>query len=160
MPPKVLRNAIRSLVPALVVLGACSTAQKQAPHLFFSELSMEAQLDRDDLIVLDTVEGSSSTTSILGGLIQIIDGDKLKLFWIPFFTDKYTYLFSSQSIPIGLPLGVGPEDRAYYKALEKAPDADSVLQKSMDREDWGVPILYNSRTVTWRGKAVALRANE
>ena len=94
--------------------------------------------------------GTSSTTSVLLGLFQIIDGNKFKILYIPFFKDKYTHFG-------GVGYITGPDERAYYKALEKAADADLILAKSMDREDWGIPLLFTTKSVTWRGKALQIR---
>lgn len=150
----------------VVMLGACSSAQKTVPHLRVGGFGIRANLDRDDLVVLGSVEGSSTTTSILLGLVQVIDGEKLKILFIPFFKEKYTYF--SDSLLASLPLGgflsvfriTSTADRAYYKALEKAPDADLILLKSMDREGWGIPILFSTNSVTFRGKAVKLRSDQ
>ncbi len=145
------------------VMGAalmgCSSAQKQTPHMGYSGVSVEAQIGRDDLVVLDRVEGSSTSTSILLGLVQIIDGDKVKVLGIPFFTDKYTY-FQDRLPLVGAILGASALDRAYYKALEKHPAADVVLVKSYDLETNGIPLLFSGEVVTVRGKAVALRADQ
>ena len=148
------------LILATALLYGCTAAQKQIPHFGFGKMNIEARMDRGDLIVLRSVEGESSTTSVLAGLLQIIDGDKVKLFYIPFFKDKYTYF--SDSIFGGFPLLnqlrlVHAEDRAYYKALEKTPDADVVFYKSNDREGWGIPILFTTESVTWRGKALKVK---
>ncbi len=143
---------LTAFVLSAFAIGGCSTAQRTAPHLFFdADVGVRAALDRDDLIIMDSVEGSSSTTSILAGIIQVIDGDRFKFLWIPFFKEKYTY-FSDSSLPVRF---VSTEDRAYYKALEKVPNADAVLAKSMEREQWGFPLLFETRSVTWRGKALS-----
>lgn len=62
-------------------------------------ISMEARLDRIDLVVFDTVEASSSTTTVLCGLIPISDGDDLKLFRIPFFTASDDQLIAASTGP-------------------------------------------------------------
>lgn len=136
-------------------LMGCQSAQKTMPHIGIGNLNMEASLTRDDLVVLDAVEGQSSTKSFVGGMITIIDGDKLRLFGISFFKDKFTYFKEP-----GFFGWIGAEDRAYYKALEQTPDADIVLVKSMDREESGVPFFFSSTEVTFRGKAMKLKANQ
>lgn len=139
--------------------AACQSAQKTMPHIGMGSLNMDAELTRADLVVLDTVEGRSSTQRILFGAITIIDGSKLRLFGISFFTDKYTY-FQEPGF-LGMLFG-GPdaEDRAYYKALEQQPDADIVLVKSMDRERGGIPLIFSTSEVTFRGKAMKIKADK
>jgi len=154
----VVNNRLAVLFGGVVLsalLAGCQSAQKTIPHIGIGSLNMEASLTRDDLVVLDSVEGRSSIKSLLGGLVAIIDGEKLRLFGISFFKDKFTYfkepfLFS----------GVSAEDRAYYKALEQTPDADIVLVKSMDREESGVPFFFTTKDVTFRGKAMKLKPNQ
>ena len=156
------RALLLALCAALVASTfGCASAQKTAPHMGIGGLEIEADFDRSDLVVMDTVIGESSTTSILFGLIQIIDEDKVSILGLKTFTDKYTYFNSDPGFigSIARIFGAGPADRAYYKALEKAADADFVLVKSMDREDSGIPIFASTQTVTWRGKAMRLKAD-
>ena len=136
-------------VACVFFLTGCGTAQKQAPHMGFGNFEISTEMARGDVVILDRVEGSSSTATILG-FIQIIDDDKLKLFGIPFFKDKYTY-FGKKG------LWASTADRAYYKALEAAPEADAIFMKSMDHEDEGIPILLHTKTITWTGKAIKLK---
>ena len=150
-------------------LGGCSSAQKTIPHMGFGDVDVNIRLERDDVVVLDRVEGYSTTTTIFGGLIRIIDGRHLQLLGIKFFQDKYTYF---QGRPVSGTLGdiatiLGVEDlwaktvdRAYYKALEKHPEADAVFVKSMDHEDAGIPCLFATKTVRVKGKAVKLKADQ
>ncbi len=139
-------------------LVSCQTAQKTMPHIGMGSLNMEATLTRADLVVVDSVEGRSSSNSIFCGLITVIDGNKVRFLGISFFTDKFTY-FTERNIWNFLS-GPGPEDRAYYKALEKQGDADIVLVKSMDRQEGGIPFLFRTSEVTFRGKAMKLKADK
>ena len=143
------------IISCACILGGCGGAQKTVPHMGFSNLYIETQITRNDVVVLDRVEGSSTLTSILFGAINIIDGDKLQLLGIKFFKDKFTY-FKDSNAWIRSPECA---DRAYYKALEAAPEADAVFGKSMDNEEGGLPFLYRTQAVTFRGKAVKLKAD-
>jgi hypothetical protein len=146
-----MRKSILFAVLFCVVSLAGCDAQKAAPHMGFGTLDIKAEFSRDDLVVLDRVEGSSTTVNILLGVIQIVDDDKLRLFWIlPFFREQYAAGFYMTST----------EDRAYYKALEAAPEADSVFTKSMDSERSGVPLIFWVETATYRGKAIRLKADQ
>jgi len=149
------------LSSSFLLLGGCLSAQKTMPHLGVGSISIEGNLERKDLTVTKPVEGSSSMTSVLFGLVQVVDGNKLRILGIPFFRDKYTY-FSDAPTILGIPLrfGVSPEDRAYYKALESSADADFVLVKSMDRESSGFPILFSTKEVRFRGKAMKVKSDQ
>jgi hypothetical protein len=143
-----------SAVASLLFVGGCGSAQKTVPHMGFGTFDIKTELTREDVVVLDRVEGSSTTLSIVFGVIQIIDGDKLKLFWIPFFQEKCTYFQ-------GLPgLWAVTADRAYYKALEAAPESDFVFFKSMDHEYEGIPGIFHMKRVTFKGRAVKLKADQ
>ncbi len=153
-------NSTKPSVAILVVLsgfllGGCGSAQKTAPHMWFSNFNIRTEMSREDIVVLDRVEGTSTTESILLGAIQIIDGDKWKILGIPFFKEKYTYFSGGQT-----GLWATTADRAYYKALEAAPEADTVFLKSMDNEDEGIPLIWQTKTVTWKGKAIKLIADQ
>jgi hypothetical protein len=141
------------LIALTFLLVGCGSAQKMVPHMGFGALTIETQIGRDDIVVLDRVEGSSTLTSILFGTVQIIDGDKVQLLGIKFFKDKYTYWDQSQG------LFAQCVNRAYYKALEAAPDADAVFHKSLDHEDGGAPLLWETKAVTVKGKAVKLKSD-
>lgn len=100
--------------------------------------------------MLDTVVGTSTTDSILFGLIQVVDGNKLRLVGIPFYEEQYSF---STEYP-GLTAA-----RAYYKALSATPDADAVFYKNMDCKNSGIPLLLSRETVTFRGKAIKLKTD-
>jgi hypothetical protein len=148
----------KAIVGAIIGLsmwtGGCSTSQKASPHMGFGKVEVQAQLKREDLVVLDPVEGQSTNTTILFGLLNIVDGNKVEFLGIKFFEDKYTFLEDEDS------LWVRPENRAYYKALEKQADADAILNKSWDRSISGIPLLWETRSATVRGKAVKLKSDK
>lgn len=140
---------MKRLLTIVTLLSLCGCgSQRMSPHLGFGNLNIEAQLDREDVVILGTVEGESKTVSILLGLIQIIDDDKLRLFGIKFFKDKYVWGTLNPTA-----------SRAYYKALAAHPDADAVFQKSWEREESGTRLLYFEETVLFRGKAIALKSD-
>lgn len=145
---------------ATLLTTACGSIGKVAPH---SNLGVVANLERDDIEVIQTVEGESTRRSLLLGSIQIIDEDKYKIFWIPFFQDKGAgtlqgngSFLSALSKPF-TPVSV--LDRAYYDALAETPDADTVFYKSATQERRGVPLLFTSHRVTLRGKAAKIKAD-
>ncbi len=145
--------AVASVSMVLMTLG-CSSAQKQMPHMGIGGLGMDLRLEREDFVVLDTVEGSSTHLSVFFGLFQVIDEDNVRLFGISLFKDKYTYFKAP-----GWFSGPKAEDRAYYKALEKQPDADIVIAKSLDRDTWGIPKFFSKSSATFRGKALRIKAD-
>jgi hypothetical protein len=124
-----------------------------SPHMGFKGIEWQTTMNREDYVILNNVEGHSETLSILFGLVQIIDGKKLRLFWfIPFYEEK------TARIP-GSMLGYFPstESRAYYDALTKSPEADVILCKSINKSFQGVPLLLNVRCVTYSGKAIKIK---
>lgn len=150
-----LSRGVLMLALALAATG-CAGSQKVMPSMRFGSMGIETNFDRDDVVVLDTVTGTS-TTDRRFFFVSFVDGDKVRVFGIPFFKDKYT--FSEPGFPIIGNLFPGTADRAYYNALEKTPDADFVLVKSFDHESSGIPWLWERETVTFRGKAMKVRAD-
>ena len=127
-----------------------------SPHMGFKGIEWQSKMDRQDYVILNNVEGQSETLSILFGLVQIIDGEKVRLFWVIPFYEETTAL-----VP-GTFLGLFPttESRAYYDALTKSPDADVILCKSVKKTFQGVPLLVNIRSVTYSGKAIKIKADK
>lgn len=160
------RNKKRSLIQALLVTGlaiigiGCGSIGKSAPH---SQLGMVANLERDDIEIIRTVEGESTKKSILFGSIQVIDGEKYKVLWIPFFQDKGAGALQESPGLLGAILKpftpVSVIDRAYYDALAETPDADTVFYKTSTQERRGIPLLFTTESVTLRGKAAKIKAN-
>lgn len=142
--------AILAAVSTLVIAG-CET-KRTAPHMGFGGVQIETKLSRDDIVVLERVEGTSETESIAFGAIQVIDRDKMKILGIPLFNDRFTCLRENPCLP-------KTEDRAYYKALEGTPDADAVFYKTMKRETGGIPLIWEKEAVTFSGKAFTIKCD-
>jgi hypothetical protein len=142
-----------SMLTALCILSLFGCSVKKATPV--SEFTVKGEVDRNEMVVLDRVEGNSKTLFILFGLVQVIDDSKVKVFWIPFYEEKFAIadpgFFSS--------LFVTAEDRAYYNALAATPDADTVLPKSYSKEKSGVPMLFSTTTVKFTGKALKLKTD-
>ena len=51
-------------------------------------------------------------------------------------------------------------NRAYFNALAKTPDADNVLQKSVNVQTSGIPGLFETEKVTFEGKAVRIKTDK
>ena len=151
----VKNGSILGLLLLILFSYGCGSARKQVPHMVFSRMSMETKLGRDDVLITKAVEGTSTATTILG-VITFVDGDKLMLFGIPFFKDKFTY-FDTEGWHL---FGPSLIDRAYYKALEAAPDADYVFVKSHDHEREGFPLISSTETVYFKGKAVKIKSDQ
>ena len=114
------------VVAYMLIIGGCSS-QRGTPQMGFGNFDIETKLTRDNIVVMERVEGTSETDSILLGTIQVIDGDKVKILGIPFFTDKYACL---RPDPLSCSVAPRTQERAYYKALEASPQADAVFYKS------------------------------
>ena len=134
----------------------CMSTLTTSPHMGFNGMEWQPKMERSDYTVLDTVEGKSCLTSVLFGIVQVIDGDKWKILWIPFYEEKYALVINS--FPYNL--FVSMEDRAYYDALAKTPDADVVFVKSYTNTDAGVPLIWTSKTASVRGKAIKLKTDK
>ena len=134
----------------------CSFVYKGSPHMGYNGNKWQPSLEREDYVILDAVEGVSDTTSIFFGLIKIIEGNKIRLLWFfPFYEEKYS--FSAQD---PLALFSQTKQRAYYNALEKAPEADVILEKSVTVERKTIiPLLYRTKRVTYKGRAIKLKAD-
>ena len=144
------KNLFLCMCSALILTGGgCN--EKMVPHMGFGNFGIETDLSRGDIVVLDRVQGSSTTESICLGAVQIVDGDNLRILGIPFFKEKYSSLFNK-----GIWMN-STERRAYYKALEAAPDADAVFYKSMDYEFSGIPLIWWTETATYTGKGIKLK---
>ncbi len=152
------------VIIASFFLTGCSTVMKATPAsgIFVDVGSM----DRNDYVVLDRVEGTSSTKTILFGLVRIIDNDpnKLIILGIPLFEEKYAFQTPPKGIMAIWPFTIlqppATADHAYYKALAKTPDADSVLNKAYYKESKGIPFLFEIETVTFTGKAIKLKTDK
>jgi hypothetical protein len=141
-------------VYCLSLCAGCSSISKSAPVT--ASIIDVGSMKRTDYEVLDKVTGESESTFILCGLIQINDGN-LKLFGIPFYTEKISIYSAFQS---GYLSDSTPIYRAYYNALAKTPDADTVLQKSLNFETSGVPCIYSTEKVRIDGKAVKIKTDK
>jgi len=142
------------VVVSIFLMGGCSN-QRTAPHMEFGDVSVETKLMRDDVVV---VEGTSETQSILSGAVQIIDGNKLKIGPIPFFTEEFTCLHDPQKE--FRPSGCVTLERAYYKALEATPEADVIFYKNWKQEIRGIPLLWETNKVTFSGKALTVKPDQ
>ena len=149
---------------ATAVIGCAQIAQK--PDLISGGMNVQGIVMRDDFQVSGDVEGTSSTQSYLLGALKIIDGSKVRLLWIfPLYretagTPLPSYISRDSSVFGGLLKGllVGfTESRAYYDAIEKAPEADLVFEKGFWKEGLYIPLLYSNETVTFRGKTMVIK---
>jgi hypothetical protein len=109
----------------------------------------------------------------LGGLVEVVDGDKYRVLGINFFQSQYAFqpkdltwqeLFAAGALGVAAVLvyevfkPVSIEDRAYYKALAAAPDADVVAAKAwVTTRGRGIPMLYSTKRVAFQGKALKFK---
>jgi len=116
-------------------------------------------MQRSDVEILGTVQGTSQTFSFLLGMFQVIDGDKVKVLGIPWGFEEQYSLLQAPSMLGGL-IGANTADRAYYQALAKTPDADAVCSKAYTIQSSGIPFLAQKETVTFTGKALKYKADK
>jgi hypothetical protein len=146
---------IRLLITGMACIGiwtlasGCAGVYRATPA---AGTVIQANMDKNDYEVLGTTEGKSTITSILFGLVAVIDGDKYRVLGIKFFEDQYAFADHSR-------LFVHADDRAYYKALAQTPDADVVARKSVLETKSGFPCIYTTKEVTFQGKALKFKAH-
>lgn len=136
----------------LTLLCGCASVTRTTP---IAPAEINVNMNSSDYEVLATTEGKSSKTSVLFGAVQVIDGNKLRILGVRFFEDQYASRMERHWYS-----GVSTEDRAYYKALANAPDADSVASKAYLETDSGIPLLWKTEEVTFQGKAVKYKVHE
>ena len=148
------------VIVSMCLLVGCSGTLRSTPHMGFDGIGIKGNWDRDDFIVLDKVEGSSNKRSYFFGLVQIIDDENLKLFWIPFYEviEAYQPFVPGEFRPFCLFNETAK--RAYYKALEASPDADAVLYKALTTKKSGFPFIYTKQNSTFVGKAIKLKTDK
>ena len=143
-------------------LTGCSSIIRGTPQ---SATVINANMDKTDIEVGTSTEGTTTRTSILFGLIQVIDGDKYRLLGMNFFEDQYAFTEKKDtfySMPvIGMFLSsVNVEDRAYYKALAGTPDADTIVPKAFVTTKKAFLGLYDTESVTYQGKAIKYKSHQ
>jgi len=141
------------LVLGCALLTGCATGNYK-PVVRFGQLNLETQVPRQDLIILDAVEGTSREDAYVLGLVRIIDRTKWQVLGIKFFQDHCASP-AGERVPCWFIEPVA--GRAYYKALAKTPQADAVIERSSTSTTRGFPFLYRMKEVTYRGKAIQLK---
>ncbi len=107
------------------------------------------------LAALGAVKGTTVEEGYAFGLVRVIDKSKVQLLGIKFFEEAMAY---PPTPPVPCPLLRDPlEGRAYYKAMEKQPDADAIWQPTSTVKTTGFPFLYKKKEVTITGQAVRLK---
>lgn len=148
------KQIVFSLAMAMAVslVNGCASVQRTTP---IAPGLVNINLGKGDFDMLASVKGSSTSSSYLGGIVQVVDGSKVRLLWIKFFEDQYTFLVPEA---VGFFTPVSVDDRAYYKALAATPDADAVIPKAFLKQSFGIPILYHEETSTFIGKALKYKS--
>ena len=149
--PVVKRSCWLALACAL--LPGCATGTYK-PVVRFGQLNLETQVPRQDLVILDAVEGTSREDAYVLGIVRVIDRTKWQVLGIKFFEDHC----ASPAGPTVPCFFVEPVSaRAYYNALDQAPEADALIERSSTSRTRGFPFLYRMKEVTYRGKAIRLK---
>lgn len=151
------------LLVSMAVLTGCASVRKTTPAMGFGGLSAEVKMERDDIEILDSVEGVSTVLSILPPLIQIIDDTDMRVLGISAMEDRVSF-----AEPVPFPMSIiqnllgprGAMDRAYFNALSKAPDADAVFSKSYQIQKRGIPLIFMREKVVFKGKAFKIKADK
>jgi hypothetical protein len=141
------------LALSCALLAGCATGNYK-PVVRFGQLNLETQVPRQDLVILDTVEGTSREDAYVLGIVRIIDQTNWQVLGVKFFED-HCACPNGPTVPCFF---VDPVPaRAYYNALAKAPEADALIERSSTSRTRGCPFLCRTREITYRGKAIQLK---
>ena len=148
---KLIGSSLAMAVAAILASG-CASVQRSTP---IAPGLVNINLEKGDYTMLASVKGSSTVKSYVLGIVQIIDGTDVCVLWMfKNFEDQYSYLDPNAI----LHLGVSVADRAYYKALAAAPDADAVIPRAMVMQASRFPLFYSEQEATFTGKALKYKS--
>ena len=156
-----MRNLIvSSLAVAVVAMASgCASVQRATPA---APGLVNINLEKGDYTMLASVKGSSTVSSYVCGIVQVIDGSKVSILGFKNFEDQYSFQQKEPSMLDVLTFGifrtVSVEDRAYYKALAATPDADAIIPKAFTKQSSGFPILFVEEEATFTGKALKYKS--
>lgn len=159
-----MRNRIVSslaMTAVAIAVSGCSSVQRATPT---APGLVNINLEKGDYTMLGSVKGSSTVVSYFFGVVQVIDGDKVRVLGLRNFEDQYSF----QTQPTGnnglggmfydLMKPIAVEDRAYYKALAATPDADAVIPKAFTKQKSGIPFICEEEEATFTGKALKYKS--
>ena len=157
-----MRNLIASslaMAVFAVLASGCASVQRATPA---APGLVTINLDKGDYTMLASVKGSSTVSSYVCGIVQVIDGNKVSILGFKNFEDQYSFQQREPSLldilTFGILRTVSVEDRAYYKALAATPDADAIIPKAFIKQSSGFPILFVEEEATFTGKAVKYKS--
>lgn len=173
--PKVFYQGLTVFL-AMLLSGGCASVMRTSPQ---APSRVNIKLKNSDYTVMGTVKGVSTTTSYVGGIVKVVDGEKVRVLGIKFFCDQYSYLrpqeplstkelvLSIYFLPIGAPWLAyrayqhtpSAEDRAYCKMLTKIPEADALVNPSWRIQRSGFPLIQSEEEVTVTAKAIKYRSD-
>lgn len=148
---KEMIGSVLALAVVATMVSGCASVQRTTP---VAPGQVNINLEKGDYTMLGTVKGTSTIKSYFFGVVEIIDGTKVKILCFKDFEDQY----SIQPGGLGMFTPVSVEDRAYYKALAATPDADAVIPKAFVKQTSGFPFICEEREVTFSGKALKYKS--
>ncbi len=147
-----------AMAAAAVLVSGCASVQRATPA---APGLVNINLEKGDYTMLASVKGSSTVSSYVFGIVQVIDGSKVSVLGFKNFEDQYSFQQQDNSF-LGALFGifrtVSVEDRAYYKALAATPDADAVIPKAFTKQSSGFPLLFVEEEATFTGKALKYKS--
>jgi uncharacterized protein YceK len=146
--------SLLAMATVSVLMSGCASVQRAMPS---APGMVNINLEKGDYTMLGTVKGSSTVKTYVFGVVQIVDGTKVRVLWVfKDYEDQYSY---QNPDGLGQMLGrVSVADRAYYKALAATPDADVVIPKSLVKQTSGFPYIYEEEEATFSGKALKYKS--
>lgn len=151
---KEMIGSVLALAVVAALMSGCASVQRTTP---VAPGQVNINLEKGDYTMLGTVKGTSTIKSYFFGVVEIIDGTKVKILCFKDFEDQYSFQKESDNV-FSLLFGVSVEDRAYYKALAATPDADAIIPKAFVKQTSGIPFLYAEQEVTFSGKALKYKS--
>ncbi len=147
-----------AMAAAAVLVSGCASVQRATPA---APGLVNINLEKGDYTMLASVKGSSTVSSYVFGIVQVIDGSKVSVLGFKNFEDQYSFQQQDNSFLGALFVifrTVSVEDRAYYKALAATPDADAVIPKAFTKQSSGFPLLFVEEEATFTGKALKYKS--
>lgn len=144
--------SLLAMATVSVLMSGCASVQRTTP---VAPGLVNINLEKGDYTILGTVKGTSTIKSYFFGVVEVIDGTKVKILCFKDFEDQYSFQNGDGGL---FNFTVSVEDRAYYKALAATPDADAVIPKAFVKQTSGFPLFYTEKEVTFSGKALKYKS--
>lgn len=132
------------LATLLLLLCSCTSNTKYTSGLRFPQQIEFDGIEKDQYYIIGDTTGYACA-------------EYVGLWPIPIWWESSA---NQRAFMTGIYFGDTARSVAYYRALEKIPQADALLAPRIEQKDESAGIWYNKRCVTIRAKAIRLIAND